>query len=575
MNGKTLQSVLSAVRHEDRLLKREHAELNARASYRGQRPERADFEDAYGRETTNALMHADHAHEQLRKALKVAIEDHRRSRNSIRVWLWQRGLWRVGLRFSRLPGPLRRAWAARRAAFDRKRAAGRASWDMSLRIGAGDLALKIAQECSDAEYEHQRASAVARVALADQATITATRDSLATVLRWGGREQRRFEANRTLRSGVEARIDHWIVSTKVGSRTPPPIIRVTTGSWDNERFRNLARSVAEAWLDRPLGLANTHDGWPRIVHASLAKIRVPPEPDLDGVSALRRLWQALENPNSSSRDLKALLYWVASAAEIAMIRELTAKTGEEPSTTLLMSKLRESNEKIGGGMFDAIGYGSAFPFHVATFEADKMTEAETGVDFGAILHIGHEDGYICRAALIQAKLAGVGRANIHRASEVRGNMHQLAALMRLEGAGYYLFLDNDPVTGPPAAVVPAAAIARRLMSEHGVSTVTALTRSQCDVDCYTDAVDFGTFFGFTLLENGHSCTSIAHAIQIVGGTVKNRIAAKLMVIQIGSPLDRASMADLERLGYRETRSKWDLDEMVRRAARSSDAGPGR
>ena len=356
---------------------------------------------------------------------------------------------------------------------------------------------------------------------------------------------------------------------------PPPIIRVTTGPKDDERFRSLARLAVEAWFDRPLGLTNADDGWPRIVYHSLAKIGVPPESDPDGVTALRRLWHVLEDPRPSSRGLKALLYWVAFAAEIAMVRELTAKTSEEPSTTLLLSKLRESNGKIGCRMFGAIGYGKAFPFHVAIFEADKITEAYIGVDFGVILRIELEDDCICRSALIQAKLAGDGRANIHRASEVRGNMHQLSALIRLGDAGYYLFLDNDPVTGPPAAVVPAAAIARRLMSEHGVSTVRALTRSQCDVDCYTDAVDFGTFFGFTLLENGFACASIAHAVQNIGGTVVSRIAAKLMVIQIGSPLDRTLLADLERLGYRETRSSWDLDKMVRHAGRSSDAGPGR
>lgn len=188
MNGKILEGVLSAVKEEDRLLQLQHAELKAQASYHGKPLGRSDLENAYGQETTHALKRAEYAYEEAAKALKTAIRAHRQTRNTIWVWLWRLRLWRVGFRFSRPPVPLRGPWVARRAAFARKRAARNASWAMSLRIGAGDLAQRIAQQCYDAEYEHQRTWTLAGNARAAQATIEANRGNLATILEWGRRE---------------------------------------------------------------------------------------------------------------------------------------------------------------------------------------------------------------------------------------------------------------------------------------------------------------------------------------------------------------------------------------------------
>ncbi len=79
-----------------------------------------------------------------------------------------------------------------------------------------------------------------------------------------------------------------------------------------------------------------------------------------------------------------------------------------------------------------------------------------------------------------------------------------------------------------------------------------LTSSKSYVTCSTDAVDIGAFFGFTLLEDGLECSSIAQAIRSVAGDTTERMAVKLVIIQIGqAPLDMELTQELENLAYRD------------------------
>lgn len=550
MTGQTIDALLDALQARIAKLEQEYRSRQDAASYAGEAPRRGALENRHLADHQAAAKAAREAFDEAKRRLKQAARAWRRS-HPVSMWFSRHLRMRSTVAVSRLPDAIRDALRDYRAARTEWATTRQAYLEMTINAAVGPLSEAIAEEHARASSDHEIASVLKRIATDERAALAEAHRSLGTAGKWLSREGARLDGSRALTDAAASAAEDWIETGK--GRPPEPVLRVAPDAADHDHFRRIAETVSETWIERVPTLPRTISANPQVVRNMADMIGVS-APDLDGFPMLQVIWQALAAPGSFDPDVKALLYWVAAAAEVEMIRELTAKTDEEPATTLLVSKLADSSTNFGKPLFQALGYGKDFPFHLALYETDKVTEAETGADFGVILHLGLDDREICRAALLQSKLAKNDQANIHRKSETRGNMHQLAALTRLPGSGYYLFLDKDPVTGPPAAIVPADSIADRLTAQHGVAKVTDLARSQCNVTCSSEAVDFGTFFGFTLLEDGLACSSIPQAIRMIGGTQADRIAAKLMIIRIGRPpLEKEIEAELKKLGYRESR----------------------
>lgn len=562
MTGQTIDALLAALQARIAQLEQEYRARQDAASYAGEAPGRDALASSHLADHDAAAKAAGKAFDEAKRRFKHTARAWRRS-HPISMWFSRHIRMRSTAAVSHLPAEIRDALRDYRAARADWATARQAYLEMTINAAVGPLSEAIAEEHARASSEHEIASVLRRIAVDERAALAETHRSLGTARKWLSREGARLDGSRTLTDAAANAVRYWIETGE--GRAPEPVLRVEPDNADHDHFRRIAAAVSQAWIELVPTLPQTITANPQVVR-NMAGVIGTPMPDLDGFPMLQAIWEALAVPGSFDPDVKALLYWVAATAEVAMIRELTAKTDEEPTTTLLLSRLADSSTGIGKPLFEALGYGKDFPFHIALYETDKVTEAETGADFGVILHLGLDDREICRAALLQAKLAKNDKANIHRKSETRGNMHQLAALTRRPGSGYYLFLDKDPVTGPPAAVVPADSIAARLTTQHGVAGVTDLAPSQCNVTCSTEAVDFGTFFGFTLLEDGLACSSIPQALRMVGGTQADRIAAKLMIIRIGRPpLEKEIEAELKKLGYRESRLGPTIAEMAWRA----------
>jgi hypothetical protein len=562
-NVRTLEQLLADARAKKAQLAQEHHSRESDAAFDGVEPNRHTIEASYYGASEAAKDEANAAVVSAKEAVVAAIAVHRRSPAISRRLRVLFGRHRQ-LCIQNLPVGVLQAFQAYRAAVDLRKEAKAEYAAMILNVAAGPLSEQINRKFEEISYKHLLSSLLRDTAVSERTKIADEHRRLALAIDWLSNDGRRFKMDRPLTEAAAIAVVDWMKADGDLGRASKPVVRITPDVADMDDFRRTAETITAAWLEQVPSIGHTVTANPEVVRNMAAKIGVSSAQGADGFSVLHSLWKALEKPQSFAPDVKALLYWIASAAEVAMIGELTAKTDEEPSTTLLLSNLTESSEEIGKPLFRALGYGKDFPFHIVTYATGKATEAEVGADFGIILSLGLDDRMLCRAALVQSKLASRDQANIHRDSEARGNMHQLAALTRVPRSGYYFFLDKDPVTGPPAAVVSADTIAQRLLKQHGVSSITDLAYKQCNVKCSSEAVDFGTFFGFTMLEEGLKCSSILDAIKMVGGHEEHRIAAKLMIIQVGqSLLEPEIKAELERLGYRPSRTQWTIAQMAR------------
>ena len=572
MGKETINALIQEARDHDSELQNAFQSQNGAATYAGEEPRRTRIEARHLEPYSAEADAAEEAVPLARKQVSQAIDAYR-SRRAVRLWFRRLAGFGTPLCIPQLPAEILTYWRSYRQTRHRllEARAKRSAKVMDLLTGSSGT--EVDAEMDAASAQHHAALVSKHIAIGAQAAIAKERAGLQRVVEWLTWQRSRLDGSRSLTPSAEQRARAWIKAKKAGSSDAAPILRIRPEQLDYRRFRDVARQVRGAWLSGVPGLASTIDADPQVVRNALKRIGVVQAETSAGVTLLEQLWNALENPRAFDPDVKALLYWVASAAEIAMIGELTGKTHEEPASGILLSRLRDSAKTLGAPLFEALGYGKGFPCHVARFEVDKVSEAEVGADLGIILQIGLDDREICRAGLLQVKLAKNGRANIHRGSETKGNMHQLQALTHASGAGYYLFIDQDPVTGPPAAVVCAEVIAERLRAQHDVADIRDLAHPQCTVTCSKDSVDFGTFLGFTLLESGAACTSMLDAVRRVGASKANKIAAKLLIVQIGTAsLEQELKSELGKLGYRESSSRPSIAEMAHRAGLGRDAG---
>lgn len=431
----------------------------------------------------------------------------------------------------------------------------------------GDGSRLVELELLAAEERHSgevRKRTDARATIAKQQKIVSR---IAEYTGWLSGEARRFEKDIPLVHMSEQAIEQHFGRFRDAAK---PVIRVEGSPRADRIFSEIASAITAEAAEGPYGLHRHASSLPNVLAHCWTEIDPGAAVEISNAGDhYRALVQRLSRPRSVHPNVAALLYWIAASAELRLTDKATPKWDEEKATPRLMDGLVESAETLGGPLLDALGYGRDHPFSVATFETGRDLEADTGSDFGIILSLALEDGEMTIAALVQAKLSKRGIANVHRKSEVRGNNHQIVALTSTPALGFYAFIDEDPRNGLPILVTSADRVRADLLGAASIADPVELIPTQCRYNAGNTATDLPTFLGFSLLKTGVRFSSASTALRKLAETAPEKIAKRLLIVEIGRPMRDELKIELERFGYKPRKRMRTPTEMLAEAQRSS------
>jgi hypothetical protein len=329
-------------------------------------------------------------------------------------------------------------------------------------------------------------------------------------------------------------------------------------------FQDFAHDVVTEWRTRPEKGIHFVGGDRAVRSVALKDVRrfsstTPFTSDFDEMEDL------LQQPGLVTRDVQALLYWLALKAELATYKRVPTEGIERDFSRGLPDHLCTVAETRAPGLFQALGYEGSFPFEIGYFDIDR-TRAEThsGADFAIIVHIGLETGEtLTRAALFQVKPAVTNLASVlTRESSVLGRNHQLVAMSGARPFGHYLFC-SDPATTVGVTSRSVSSVLKEIKPKRlPGQKIWDLTGKQGKVSTVDDATGFASMIGFRLFSREHEFSSVSDALDIMGrprgpfergtgASTSVRMAERLVLFTIGSRISQEDEFKLEGMNFKK------------------------
>jgi hypothetical protein len=328
-------------------------------------------------------------------------------------------------------------------------------------------------------------------------------------------------------------------------------------------FTSFAREVHTSWQNRENRGIHSADGHPGVRLNAVADARrysrFTPFP-----SDFETMEEILHRPGVVTRDVQALLYWLASKAELVTYDRVPTTGIERDFNRGLPDRLCDLALNEAPRLFQALGYDGDFPFEIGYFDIDrKVEETYSGADLAIIIHVVLEtDESLTRAGLFQVKPAKNNMASVlSNESRPLGRNHQLIALSDAGSCAHYLFYRDPPTTvGVTSRPVPSVLAEIRKKMTPG-QHLWDLTGNQGKVSSVEGATGFASMIGFRLFDDAHAFGSVSDALEKMGrprtgferGAGKPThigMAERLVLFTIGSRISPADQLKLEGMNFK-------------------------
>ncbi|KAB7769155.1 hypothetical protein CKY51_07900 [Xanthomonas maliensis] len=317
-------------------------------------------------------------------------------------------------------------------------------------------------------------------------------------------------------------------------------VRPSAAAYDEMQRR--AEALRKSLHERQFGLAATA-AYPALVNASTAlaapMLQAPVAARLAALSQPSERWHALSlamcDPRSARLDALWALYWPLVECGQDIADEARSDPHEDPLNGAMRAQLRHAAEKIRKRL-PTFGYPQRASYIGSLMLANKQEETQTGADIGLVIALDIGDLCCRKVALVQAKKAVGGIADV---GSKQGQLEKLIATPRL---GYYLFYHRLAGLFAPSPSVCRAHDIAAMVSDAGKK----LSVTSLPLDVLQKGWDWSAFLAFGLCNPaapiGVNYDTLEDALATLDSGGGGKLPRYLQVIAIS---DAASVQSLE------------------------------
>lgn len=337
-----------------------------------------------------------------------------------------------------------------------------------------------------------------------------------------------------------------------------PIIKTIPKSDYIIEFKCIANEIIDQLKSSNYGIYKDTSCFDKLINCCISEIGIQDKIDssLSAEEKISNLHTFISNPNNINPVLVEILYWVSAKIENDTFNYLPQDSDEEEITSAFCHNIPRILEDVGRKLFKFSGYADDIPLNISEFLIPKKIESSVGADWAVIIQFKLEgkQEYIS-AALMQSKLYSERvdnnkRWNIYRSKKEQDGYiinEQLKNLTNKAVPGFYIFFEDTKEKGRPTVVISASE-AREFL-ERKNPNISLLKEAQCYVDGVDSIIDFPTFFSKLIDFKNSSFKNISDVIKAIASDNQERLAKRVIVIQIGAELDPELRLQMKNSGY--------------------------